>query len=239
MEHLARYVLLPLCNEVTLEETIHKNFDVEGLKVGSLGMGTKETWHGSPDGRAWSSTSTFPKFLGQAESLVTDSPTKCETLSNNDVYLTEAIDIIAVDSEQSVEDDDDDDDVEVEDDGGDHDDNDRDDQMEEAIQEKLETYMDKETCTKKHVHGLDCEGKINIRARAKQVKAQVIATTVVASYTKHFYQRDCTLTPVLVMCKRRVQVCLYDCVTDVLAYSVDVPYPACIYFIWIMLHYRY
>ncbi len=80
--------------------------------------------------------------------------------------------------------------------------------------------------------------KRNIRHKKTTIRSQVCSTTIVASFTRHNINPAITLTPVLLLSKRRARVCIYDCEADILGYSVEVPYPAGIALIWLILHCR-
>ena len=78
----------------------------------------------------------------------------------------------------------------------------------------------------------------------KNVRSQALATTVVASFINN-NKHNITITPVLLMCKRHVYVCIYECVQDILFISESVKLSTdgvlCelgVAIIWVMLHCR-
>lgn len=167
VEELSELILLPLCNCVAMEDGKHdpKTLKV-GLKVSALGIGSKHTWHGSPDCRM------FPQELN------------------------------ILSREEDVEDEE-----EVEDEEKEAS------QKAEAIQE-VEASMEAEALN------------------GENVRSQVVATTVVVAFTHNYHNKEITMAPVLLMCKRRVRVCIYDCSADILGYSEEVTYPTGVYLIW-------
>jgi hypothetical protein len=54
VENLAEIVLVPLCKRVTLEQSRHDPVALmpKGISVAPLGLGSDDTWHGTPDLRA-------------------------------------------------------------------------------------------------------------------------------------------------------------------------------------------
>ena len=89
------------------------------------------------------------------------------------------------------------------------------------------------------------EGKKNMFVDLLKVTSQVVATTVVVSFTNHERCSEITITPVLLVCKRRVRVCMYDCVQDTLLFSSITLLesdgkinPMGLLLIWIILHWR-
>ena len=79
------------------------------------------------------------------------------------------------------------------------------------------------------------EGKV----KQRKVVSQVVATAVVASYTNNAVHHQ-PMTAVVVMCKRKLCVCMYNCVEDILLYSDEVPLTEVgVALLWVMLHYRY
>lgn len=94
---------------------------------------------------------------------------------------------------------------------------------------------------------VDSEGDSVLNTTMKEkVLSQVVATTVVASFTNHGILPDVTITPVLLLCKQRVSVCLYDCTSDILLCSEPLPLFSedkvnenGLTLIWIILNYRY
>lgn len=76
---------------------------------------------------------------------------------------------------------------------------------------------------------------MNAEGKCRNVRSQVVATTVVSSFLQNNINSQITMTPVLLMCKRRVRICLY---ADILCYSEEVPFPRGIYLVWVALHSR-
>lgn len=163
-EEMSWKILLPLCKAVILESNKHTDFvcEKEGLRTAPIGLGTYNTWHGSPD---------------------------CRMLPN------EVNVIVKEEDEEEVE--------------------------EEEVEEEEEEGA------------VNREFKCNMRKKHEDVRSQVVATTVVTSFTKKQY-----MAPVLLMCKRRVRVCLYDHKADILGFSVEVSFPMGVYLIWAILHHR-
>ncbi len=191
VEELAQQLLLPLCQSVTLEPSNH---DVEKLQdrmvVSPIGMGSKQTWHGTSDCRANVHTADCGAFPSQLNVIL-------------------------------LEEDDD-----GEDDGGEEDGDNI------LVQDGDKFCADS--------YGINAEGKRNIRNSKKNTRSQVVAMTVVASWiNRNNNISNSELTPVLLMCKRRIRVCLYNCKADILGYSEEVPYPLGVYLLWVILHYRY
>ena len=91
---------------------------------------------------------------------------------------------------------------------------------------------------------INVEIKKNILSPFKNVRSQALATTVVASFINN-NKHNITITPVLLMCKRHVYVCIYECVQDILFISESVKLSTdgvlCelgVAIIWVMLHCR-
>ncbi len=55
------------------------------------------------------------------------------------------------------------------------------------------------------------EGKVNIDTKHNRIRSQVVGTAVVASFTNYTEP----MTPVILMCKRKMCVCLYHCTSDI------------------------
>ena len=88
---------------------------------------------------------------------------------------------------------------------------------------------------------INIEIKKNIISPFKNVGSQALATTVVASFINN-NKHNIAITPVLLMCKRRVYVCIYECVKDIsesVKLSTDgVLCELGVAIIWVMLHCR-
>ncbi len=66
------------------------------------------------------------------------------------------------------------------------------------------------------------EDKVDINRKEDKVRSQVVATTVVASFTNsNVYKKS--MAPVVLLCKRLMCVCMYNCDSDILLYSTKVP----------------
>ncbi len=84
------------------------------------------------------------------------------------------------------------------------------------------------------------EGKTNMDSKENRVRSQVVGITVVASFTNYnLTQQQEPMVPVLLICKRKVCVCIYHCTSDILLFTEaiqldDVGVPL----IWCMLHFR-
>lgn len=144
VEDMSVKILLLLCKSVMLEKNNHESIAQDGLSISSIGIGSTETWHGSPDIR----------------------------------MLPDKLNVVLL----------------------------REEEMEEINEYK--------------------------RVRSEDVRSRVIATTVVTSFTQK------KMAPILLMCKRRVRVCVYDCESDILGYSEKVVFPMGVYLIWAMVHNR-
>ncbi len=92
-------------------------------------------------------------------------------------------------------------------------------------------------CTRGPILDLD---KTNMDAKKNRVRSQVVGTAVVASFTNYnLTQKREPMVPVLIICKRKVCVCIYHCTSYILLFSDviqldDVGVPL----IWCMLHFR-
>lgn len=177
VEDLAQFLLLPLCQSVTLEKRKHESKALKevGLDVNPIGIGSKLTWHGSPDCRA------FPSNLN----------------------------VISLEEE------------------GEEDDNENEEDQAAGNEEEGSQAADS--------HFVNAKRKCNIRKDSDSIQAQVVATTIVASFIENNLNNN-SMMPVLLMCKRRVRVYLYDCI---LCCSEEVQYPLAVYLVWVALHSRY
>ena len=73
----------------------------------------------------------------------------------------------------------------------------------------------------------------------KETISQVVAMAVVASFT-NFNLYKVPMTSVVIMCKRKLRVCMYNCESDTLLYSDEVPLTEVgVALLWAMLHFRY
>ena len=92
---------------------------------------------------------------------------------------------------------------------------------------------------------INVQGKVNCRRTLNNVLSQLVALTVVSSFTAR-NRHGFLITPVLLICKKRVRVCFYQCVDDILLLSEEVAlmssdgvvHPRGLFFIWIILHFR-
>ena len=62
MVHIAHYILVGLCSEVTLEKRYSKRLGAHAEEIQSthIGIGSINTWHGTPDGRVRGCNIVFP-----------------------------------------------------------------------------------------------------------------------------------------------------------------------------------
>ena len=93
--------------------------------------------------------------------------------------------------------------------------------------------------------GVNVEIKKKVHRLFRSVMSQAVATAVVASFINN-NKHETSITPLIVMCKKFMHLCLYDCISDVLlvceevALSVDgVVSESGLALIWLMLHCRY
>ena len=114
-------------------------------------------------------------------------------------------------------------------------------------EEEEEEDEEEEEEEKKKIGGYDInmEGKKDASIHSKKVISQLVATTVTVAFT-NCNVLDEPLSAVLLLCKKRAMVCIYECRKDILFVSESVPF--CIdqtltrkgvLFVWTVLHLRY
>jgi hypothetical protein len=176
-----RDLVKPLCKEFFMENDSIEVKKGGGFECKPLGMGSQDTWHGSPDMRA---------------TIYHASMTDCFHLPV------------------------------------------------EEVKNEVENEVQSEDCDPGYY--LYLEGKKCMLVDRDKVLSQVVVATVVSSFTHHKIHADVTSVPVLLVCKRRVRVCIYDCIQDILLISSITPLlsdgkldPMGLLLIWIILHWRY
>ena len=164
-------VLKPFCRKIVLEKkhSVSDSF----FSFEDIGMGSANTWHGTPDLRA--SPKDWTRF-GQ------DSGDVAAQDDDIDIVIDDPVDIDPDTSGDTI-------DIEEDEESGD---------------------------------SIDIEAEVSIQKHLMHVRSQIVATTVVASFIK-LNSQNVQMTPVILICKRRITVCFYDCVQDVLLYSEPVP----------------
>ena len=146
--------LLSQFSTVTLEKKAV--YAEAGLKTGAIGLGSFDTWHGTPNMRA------APSQSGQGTAVVVREDEQLDVEENDD-------------SENELDD-----------------------------------------------AGICVEVKANMQLHTSQLKSQVAATAVVDSFTLTCAY-GITISPVLLVCRRRVMVCFYESDEDLLLFSERVP----------------
>ncbi len=90
------------------------------------------------------------------------------------------------------------------------------------------------------------EVKTNLRASSKSVLSQLVALTVTSSFT-YYNLRGVDVTLALLMCCKRVRICMYDCTNDLLSLSDEISLLSSdgttslhgVLMIWISIYFRY